>query len=475
MIKPWMLRGVVAVLSTGLLTTGCSDNPVDEGGEPTLRLVSGAGQRALQGDLLPEPLILQVTDSNTQGVPGVAVLVQVSEGGGQIENADVRTDAEGKAVFEWRLGEEWHQAVRISLAEGMGQPLTASANATYRYERPLAVTDGWPTSSVDLHGPNTPQLLGAVDEIRAGVYPEVHSLLVVQGGSLVLEAYFPGHDSQGQLIAFSRTTPHEAQSATKSFRSAMMGIAIDQGYVSGVDQALYTFFPEYEALFTGTKRDITVEDVLTMSTGLDWNEWLSFDDPANTLREMYSLPAPQWAEYVLSRPMRYTPGSQFVYNTGASIMLNRMIMNASGMPMLNFVHQHYSTRVESTGAPGIGYPLGASILPRDMAKLGQVFLDDGLWKGARVVSSSWVQQSTQARFQVNAGTGYGYQWWTRTYATSAGSYDAFYAAGNGGQYIIVVDALDLVIVFTGGNFGSAQAEQAHTLVERHVIPGLVSG
>jgi CubicO group peptidase (beta-lactamase class C family) len=172
--------------------------------------------------------------------------------------------------------------------------------------------------------------------------------------------------------------------------------------------------------------------------------------------------------------MQYAPGTQWVYNTGASQMIGDMVVEASGIPLSTFVRQYYSDLVESASPPGIAYPLGTTILPRDMAKLGQVFLDDGMWKTTRVVSSEWVQQSTQARFPINATTGYGYQWWTRRYSTSAGVFDAFYAAGNGGQYIIVVENLELVVVFTGGHFGSGQAEQVHALMERRLLPAFAS-
>ena len=436
----------------------------------TLRVVSGDQQVVTQGETLPEPILLEVRDSSTgNGVASVPITVRVTKGDGRVEPGDRTTGPDGRLALRWTLGEDLEHGLRLTLPEGQTSRATLTATTTFRYTPPESIQDGWPTAALDPSDARLAGLLQGIDDLRAGVYSKIHSVLAVHHGDLVFETYFPGQTSQGTTVNFDRETPHEAQSATKSFRSTMMGIAIDKGFVESVDQTVESLFPEYGALFTGTKQDITVEDVLTMSSGLNWDERTSAPG-ANTLSTMYGMPAANWGGYVFGRPMRDAPGSTWEYNTGASIQLNPMVMNASGMPMASFVRQYYSDLVESADVPGIGYPLGARILPRDMAKLGQVFLDDGMWKTTRVVSSAWVEQSTQSRFPINATTGYGYQWWTRRYSTSAGTFDAFYAAGNGGQFIIVVEELELVMVFTGGHFGSAQAEQVHALMERRIIP-----
>jgi len=462
------LRQLVACLSLIAFVAGCSEMGPEAEGPFTIRVVSGNQQVVPQGELLPAPIVVEVRDAAGDGVADVPITVLLVKGDGRVEPGERMTGPDGQLSLQWRLGDDREHAFRVKLSDGQTSQANVTAKTTFRYVSPDAISDGWPTSALDPNAARTQAILEGVDDMRDGVYTKVHSMLVVHEGQLIFETYFPGQDSQGNSFNFDRDTPHEAQSATKSFRSTMMGIAIDKGFVDGVGQSIASLFPQHAALFTGTKQDITVADVLTMSSGLNWDEVTSTSG-ANTLSTMYSLPATQWDDYVFGRPMRDTPGTRWEYNTGASIQLNPMVMSASGMSMAAFVKQYYSDLVESPTVPGIGYPLGARILPRDMAKLGQVFLDDGMWKTTRVVSSEWVEQSTQARFPVSGQTSYGYQWWTRSYSTLTGTYDAFYAAGNGGQFIIVVDALDLVVVFTGGHFGSGEADQVHALMERRIL------
>ena len=140
------------------------------------------------------------------------------------------------------------------------------------------------------------------------------------------------------------------------------------------------------------------------------------------------------------------------------------------MQVADFVRENMASPLESANLPGVGNPLGASTRPRDMLKLGQVFLTRGMWKETRVLSEWWVDESLTERFQFSGGVGYGYQWWMRTLNTNAGTYRVQYAAGNGGQYIILVRELDLVIVSTGGNFGSSLMDQIWSMLENGILP-----
>ena len=467
-LRPLFVVAVAVLLSVA----ACSgDGPLQASeSEPvSVIVVSGNGQTALQGDVLSEEVVVRVLGSGGVPISEAGVRTRILEGGGSVDTAERTTDSSGETAFTWTVGDEYTQRLEVYARDNPDVTVTARASALYRYVTPEQVEDGW---GIGQPPPEAMQILSSgVDEIRKGSYPELHSLLVASEGRLVLETYFPGHDSQGNFVRFDRDTPHEVQSASKSFRSAMIGIAIDQGFINGAQATVAELLPDHVDLLTDEKMGITLEHLLTMSSGLAWNEWsFPFGDSRNTLSTMYSLPYPQWAEYVLSRPVEFEPGSRFVYNTGASIMLNEIVIEASATSLAVFVRDHYTSKVQSSRLPGLGNPLGAHTIPRDMAKLGQIYLNDGLWDATRVLSAAWIEKSLTPRFRVDADDEYGYQWWIRTLTTASASYLTQYASGNGGQFIFVVEDLDLVVVSTGGNFGSSTMFQAYDLLERYVLP-----
>ena len=471
------MKPLLKIIFFVLIAVCCSDDPeiltnnIDSNASYKLSLISGSNQTGLQTKLLSEPIIIQVKDSEDQSVGNIEISVNVVEGGGRILNNSLITNNEGLLEIIWELGEEVNNKIEVSIAGNNEDVVSATARTKYLYKTPEQDDDGWEVASLDTSNSKFQKIFDGIDAIRYGTYTEVHSCLIVHKGKFVFEIYFPGHNSNGTFINFNRFIKHEVQSASKSFRSALIGIAIDKGFISGVDKKLYSFFPEYSHLNNEQKQEITLEDVLTMSSGLNWDEWsYSFSDSRNTLSTMYSLPYNNWLGYVLSRPVQYEHGTQFVYNTGASIMLNNIIVNSINTSFSNFVRQYYSSLLDSRELPGVGSPLGATTLPRDMAKLGFVFLNDGKWKDTRVVSKEWIEKSIQKKFQFSSGEGYGYQWWLRTFQTPTNSYESFYAAGNGGQFIIIIKELELVIVFTGGHFGSSLMQKPLEIVSNNIIP-----
>lgn len=327
--------------------------------------------------------------------------------------------------------------------------------------------DGWEVGSLDLPQSKINYLLEGIDKVKHNEFGEMHSFLIVHNRKLVVEEYFPGVTSYGHHLNFDRFTKHEVQSAGKSFRSAMVGIAIDKGFIGGVDDKVFSFFPEYQDLATPAKDEITLEDMLTMSSGLQWDEGI--EDASNNLSIMYGKPYVEWLGYVLGQPLAHEPGSTYVYNTGGSILLNNIIIKSIPTSFQSFLTTYYANLVESTEIPGVGSPQGDLTTPRDMAKLGYVFLYDGKWKDTQVISPAWIEASTQVRFQFDNNRGYGYQWWTRKLQSATKQYDVFYAHGNGGQFIMIIKSLDLVIVSTAGNFGTG-GNQAFDLIQSHVLP-----
>lgn len=484
-----MHRSMRILITLSLLVIGCSSDgpsgmtgPDDETNgddrKAQIEVVAGDAQEGRQYQPLSEEIRVRVTDADGDPLQDSRLTARIEEGDasfpldeGQAESITLTTDSGGEASFMLVLGEDLNHAVSVRLEDDSDVSATATAVARFAYRRPVDASDGWPVADLDESSVDFDRFVDGIEAVRRGSYPELHSLLIVQDDSLRFESYWPGTDSQGRFMDWSRTTPHEGQSATKSFRSALIGIAIDQGHIASVDQRIEGFFPDHASHFDDTKSRITVGDLLTMSSGLEWDETgAAAGNTDNTLSRMYTLPVSERTEYVLSRPAAFEPGTVFVYNTGASIMLADLVQRASNSVFADFVRTHMKEPMEMTRMPGIGYFTGSGLLPRDMARLGQVYLRRGLWKQTRIVSESFVEESFEEWFEPSAGIGYGYQWWMRTLTTDTGSYRVRYASGNGGQFIIVIDELDAVIVSTGGNFGLSRMQQIFPLVEFHVLP-----
>jgi CubicO group peptidase (beta-lactamase class C family) len=463
--KTYALAGLCWLVFFAL---ACED---DEPSGPTymLRELSGSNLTGLQSEPLAEPVRVGLFDDQGRPVPAVDINISVTKGGGSLVSNSATTDANGEIAIEWTMGEEPDQELSIKLVDDTNVNLRLSARTTYKYRPPENRDDGWEIGSISvLSEENQAFMATGIDELRHGRYPETHSMLIIHNRKLVLESYFPGVNSSGTMIDWGIDTPHEIQSASKSFRSMLIGIAIDKGYIEGVDRSLFSFFPQYGYLNDEeAKGRITLEHVLTMSSGLSWIEWAApFSSPSNNLGQMYAKPSTEWLPYVLSRPMQFEPGSTFVYNTGASLMLDDIVAGSINTTLAEFTKTHYSDLVEGGTSNN---PYAATMTPRDMAKLGYLYLYDGYWKDNQVISQEWIERSvTPAFYQISSSQGdYGYQWWSRSF--SGGKYHCYFASGNGGQFIFVFKDLDLVVVSTGGNFGSASQVDIMAWIERYVL------
>ncbi len=312
-------------------------------------------------------------------------------------------------------------------------------------------TDGWRTSTPEEQGMDGGKIAQALDAIeQEGLV--FHSLLVIRHGYLVSETYFWG---------FSKTRKHELYSVTKSFVSTLAGIAIDRGSIDGVGHPMADFFPglAFENPDPG-KDAMTLEDVLTMRSGLGWIETDS------TFSELYQ--SPDWTKFMFDLPMAAAPGTTFYYCSGCSHLLSAAVQKATGMPTRDFAEQYLfqplgitsvDWETDTAGIPIGGW--GLSITPRDMAKLGYLFLRNGLWNGRQIVSAEWVKDATQKHTNTDGPLGYGYQWWIYP------SLNAYAALGLYGQTIFVIPEKDLIIVTTAGMEGHDRIFQ---LIEEFIAP-----
>lgn len=322
------------------------------------------------------------------------------------------------------------------------------APCNYQYNVPIASDKDWEVSSLKKEGVDPKKISEMMQNILDGNIRDIHSVLIVKNGKLVLEEYFYG---------YAQHKNHSMMSVSKSITSLLIGIAIDQNKISGIEKKICDFFPLYTDIsWNDLKYTIRLKHVLNMTAGLDWNYWVYPDtDPRSTSQAM--IRSDDWIQFVLEREMVDTPGKNFVYSNGLTMLLGEILRNASGVYADQFAAEYLFNPLGITDFSWQKLPdgtintaWGLKLRPLDMAKIGYMMLKAGKWKDKQIVSSSWAEESTKAQSEGDLllGSGYGYQWWLGSAFLNNKSIEAFYAAGKGGQYIFVLPALDLVTVFT---------------------------
>jgi CubicO group peptidase (beta-lactamase class C family) len=271
------------------------------------------------------------------------------------------------------------------------------------------------------------------------------SLLVVRNGYIVYEDY-------PNPSVFDENDLHILHSVTKSFTSALVGIAVQQGHVSSVHDSLLSYFPNRTiANLDARKEAMTLEDLLNMMAGMEWDEWTyPYTDPQNSYFQM--IFSPDSLQFMLDRPMAAEPGTVWVYNGGASHLLAGVILAATGQTPFQYANQvlfgPLGINVSIWGADRQGVNFGGAALylrPRDMAKFGFLYLNNGTWEGQQVIPAAWVAHSRQSAAHPWGDTGYGYQWWKQL---SFGTYEA---RGKNSQWIVVCPENQLVVVLTASD------------------------
>ena len=348
---------------------------------------------------------------------------------------------------------------------------------------PAQPDDGWQTASLDEVGIDSVKMDQVVALVQDNTYENIHAILIVKDGKLAFEAYFGGYtwdyegdQYRGDYVDFDRDTIHNLASDTKSFTSALIGIAIDKGFIQSVDEKVCDFFPEYASLCDEEKKQLTLEHLLTMTSGLEWNGMeVPLSDTHNDLVRLFRVPDP--VGYILAKPVVGKPGTDWYYNGGNTNLLGEVIREATGLRMDDFAAQYLFAPLgiidyewDHINADVIHASGNLKLRPRDMAKLGYLYLNGGVWNGQRVFSEAWVEASTKEYASSPWGEGYGYQWWRRTYLSGDTSVDAFYASGWGGQRIMVFPSLEMVVVFTGGNY--ADQEPVDEIITRYILPAV---
>jgi CubicO group peptidase (beta-lactamase class C family) len=239
----------------------------------------------------------------------------------------------------------------------------------------------------------------------------VDSISIIRNGYVVFNA-LPSGNYDGVGL-------HVVASVTKSISSALLGIAIQQGHISNVSQKVVSFFSDRViANLSPQKQNITVEHVLTMTSGLLWDETSNpITSPLNSFNQCEQ--SDDWVQFVLDRPMAHEPGSDWVYNSGSSFLLSPIIQDSTNETLKDFALQFMFEPLGITNLVWAQNPqgyyqadggLGLSCL--DMAKIGYLYLNNGTWDGQQIVPSSWIAESTSTHYSFSSTSGYGYLWWT---------------------------------------------------------------
>lgn len=365
-------------------------------------------------------------------------------------------------------------------ATGFYPATPASSSRAYRI--PIRESDGWRTASLDDVGLDPGPIHALVERILDTRYdgfhtPYIHSLLIARHGKLVLERYFYGYD---------RWRAHDMRSAGKTFAGVLIGLAIARGAKFGLDTPVYTLFPEYRdiANLDARKRAVTVRDLLTMTSGLACDDDTG-NSPGNEDTMQRQREQRDWYLYTLDLPMARTPGgTHAVYCSAGVNLLGGIVRNATHTPIPEFFYENlarpldmrgYHINLMPTGAAYMGG--GIEMRPRDQLKLGQLYLDGGVWNGRRIVPAAWVKESLQIHSRFGPGHGYGFAWHVIDLRSGDKTYRLYEAGGNGGQFVLILPEFDMVVGITAGNYGDFRTWYPFMtgLVPKYVIPAATGG
>ena len=392
--------------------------------------------------------------------------------GGQI----VRFQRNGKGVVDGLFeGKDFFPLLSHNVPAALAAlMIPASPGADYRSAEPTDLHDGLEVGTPTEVGIDPKTLDSLTRAILSERYPNVHSVLLWKDGKLFYERYFYSYDA---------SKPHEMRSATKSFDSALVGIALDEKLIPGLDSRIVDLLPSAVPPYRNPdprKAKITLSDLLSMRSGLACDD---YDDrsPGN---EQNVYDKPEWVSFAMDLPMAADPGTVAHYCSADPLIAGRIVEHASGQSVLQFAETNL---FKPLGFSGYRWPYqtvntntntyGELFLrPRDMLKFGVLFAEGGVWQGKQIISTDWIRRSTTPVTQIGSKT-YGYFWWHQSFFVQVKGQtrqvDTILATGNGGQKIFIVPSYCLVAVFTGGNYNSETDTPPNQIMPTIVLPEIL--
>jgi CubicO group peptidase (beta-lactamase class C family) len=372
--------------------------------------------------------------------------------------------------------------VRNRSADSLMAALRSYTGFPYTYSAPQMRNDGWRTTDMADVGIGQDKINRLIREIKQGRHGDIHSFLIVKDNLLVVEEYFGEKGSKhGPFItSLFRDRVHHLASTTKSVTSILVGIAIDRGFINNVEDPIYQYLPEYAALFTEQKKQIRISHMLTMTPGYQWRQFRVSDDKNDGMAMWHTDDV---IRFVLQKPLEAEPGKKFNYTNAVPTVTGEIIKNAVGMKLTDFAEKHLFHPLGITDYSWTSYPDGSvetdgglALRPRDLAKIGQLFVNNGEWEGQRIVSENWIHQSTRERLKFGKfhRWGYGYHWMLAESHIENHVVRSYFVPGDGSQILAVFPDLRIVIVFTAGNYGVDPNPVYYSLFERYILPDIIN-
>jgi len=380
----------------------------------------------------------------------------------------------------------------------------------FKYKIPEKIENDWKVASIYESDVKTDSLFSLINKIENKKYDKTHSILIVKDGNLIFEKYYSGNKYKywsptsptfdAEVVDYGIDSVHNIHSATKAFTSILIGIAIDKGFIESIDEPIFKFFPEYLDLRDSLKAKITIEHLLTCTSGLKWNELDAPKDPSNDLVKLLAkilnpgisveeykiiLPTDDLIEFILSKPCISEPGTKWYYSGGDLVLLGEIIKKATGLRMDEFARKYLFEKLninkykwELIDTDVINAWGMLEIRPRDFAKLGYLFSNNGQWKNKQIISTNWLKKSSIGYIDIPfviedwGKISYGYQWFQRTTKVNNESVDYFFRPGVGGQCVAVFPKYNVVFVMTGGFWPSDGP--VNEIIDRYILPTIIT-
>ena len=358
----------------------------------------------------------------------------------------------------------------------------------YSYRVPPNAYDGWVTASLSDVGLKKNFISQMMDDIDELPYHQLNGILILKDSKLVFEEYFGGTRfnfdnvyAEGDSILYTLNTEHYLASVSKSVTSLLVGIAIDEGLINSADDYISEYFQSvYPNIFIDGKEKIKLRHLLTMSSGLPWDESSPYNSSQNDVRKLFIANDP--ISFVLSRPLEAEPGTLFKYNSGGTNVAADMIRLTFGSTVRTFARLKLfeplgikQYRWESISGVYLFASGGLFLKPRDLAKIGQLMLNKGKWNGNQIVSEAWVNSSVENRIDPQWGgfaNGYGYQWWLDDYNVSGKEYHCYFAAGWGEQMMYIFPSENMIVIFLGQYYTVGPSISTNQFLTDYILKAL---
>jgi CubicO group peptidase (beta-lactamase class C family) len=318
-----------------------------------------------------------------------------------------------------------------------------------------------------------------MNDIASGKWVNVHGLIIIKESKLVAEGYWNGSHA---------SKLHDIRSASKSVASILTGIAVNKGYISSIDTPVYGFFPDYRPAFPDSipqkfreqwLNELTIEHLLNMTSGFEYDDWYE-----NFRGEVEIQRSRNWIKKAATSAIIRQPGAFYAYNTASLVLLSEIIARTSDMSMKKFAENMMFNplgieRWKWYNRQGVIYMGGQLRLTlRDMSKIGMLMLNDGVWNNQRLLSEEWIQASTAELNETEQSWQkhqfhHHYLWWQFNEVINENPIRAFYASGNGGQTIMFIPRLEMVIAITTGNYNTHLEPQSVQIIREVILPAAV--